>query len=240
MRPSATVVLTSSAAVALLSPLAAAAQALACSVPAAIPRPRPDAPDARQPRRVLPTASYTLAISWVPQYCRGAATRAGSEQQCGAGNTFGFTLHGLWPDGAGKAWPQYCRPVELLSEATLRRNLCATPSVQLLQHEWAKHGSCTASSADGYLDRARGLYERLRYPDMDALSRRPLTAGSFAAAFARATPGVAANTMRITATRDGWLDEVWLCLDRRYRSVRCPAHQSGLASSARLRIWRGG
>lgn len=226
--------------VALVVPALAHAQALSCRVPSQVDTPRPDLPDVRQPRRLLPTASYTLAISWAPQFCREAAGRESAAQQCGGGNAFGFTLHGLWPDGAGKDWPQYCRPVELLAEAVLRENLCTTPSVQLLQHEWAKHGSCMTGGADAYFDRARMLYERLRFPDMNALSRRrPLTAGSFAAAFARANRGVSADAMRITASREGWLDEVWLCLDKQFRSTRCPAHQGGLAASAPLKIWRG-
>ena len=227
------------AAVALLVPVAVAAQVLSCTVPAALSRPQPDTPDARQPRRLVRTAGYTLALTWSPQYCRRATGHRDDAQQCGAGNVFGFTLHGLWPDGPGKAWPQYCRPVELLREPTLRRNLCATPSVQLLQHEWAKHGSCMAGGADAYFDRARALYGRLRYPDSVALSRRPLTVGEFATAFARANPGMHADALRITATRDGWLDEVWLCLDRNYRKVRCPVHQRGVPASSPLKIWRG-
>lgn len=226
--------------VAIVMPAASYAQALSCTVPTTVPQPHADTPNERTPRRLIPTASYTLAIGWAPQFCREAGARPGTEQQCGGGNAFGFTLHGLWPDGAGKDWPQYCRPVELLPEATLRANLCATPSVQLLQHEWAKHGSCTNQSADAYFGQARHLYGALRYPDMDALSRRRLTAGSFAAAFARVNRGIAPGMMRITATRDGWLDEIWLCLDRNYRSTRCPAHQGGLAASAPLKIWRRG
>lgn len=226
-----------SGAAVMLSPSAVAAQALSCAVPAALARPRADLPSEQTPRRVIPTASYTLAISWSPQFCRTSAGRTGTEQQCG-GNAFGFTLHGLWPDGAGKDWPQYCRPVALLTEATLRANLCATPSVQLLQHEWAKHGSCTTEGADAYFNRARRLYQRLRYPDMDALSRLPSTAGSIAAAVARVNPGMTPDMMRVTSSRDGWLDEIWLCLDRRYRNVRCPAHQGGAAATAPVRIWR--
>lgn len=45
--------------------------------------------------------------------------------------------------------------------------------------------------------------------------------------------------MRITATRQGWLDEVWLCTDRRFRYARCPAHQGGLSPDAAVKIWRG-
>jgi ribonuclease T2 len=189
---------------------------------------------------VIPTAGYTLAISWSPQYCRDFAGRQSPGFQCDAGNRFGFVLHGLWPDGAGKEWPQYCRPVGLLSEATIRANLCMTPSVQLLQHEWAKHGSCMSGSADDYFRRASRLYKAVRFPDMAALSRRrPLTAGSVAAAIASANPGLAANMMRLNVTRDGWLEEVWLCLDRNFRNVRCPAHQGGAKPTAAIKIWRG-
>jgi ribonuclease T2 len=206
-------------------------------VPAQIERPRPDLPDTRVGRRLLPTASYTLAISWSPQFCKEHDT---SSFQCGAGSRFGFVLHGLWPDGAGKEWPQYCRPVELLPESTIRANLCATPSAQLQQHEWAKHGSCMNMTADDYFRHSTGLFGRLRFPDMEALSRRGgLSAAALAAALARANPGIAPNMVRVTATRGGWLDEVWLCLDLQLRYARCSREQGGgIASSARLKIWR--
>ena len=74
---------------------------------------------------------------------------------------------------------------------------------------------------------------------MIALSRRPLSAGRFAQAMARANSGLRVEMMRTTADRQGWLDEVWICLDKRFRYARCPAHQGGLKPDARLRIWRG-
>lgn len=225
---------------ALTLPLAANAQSYACSIPTTVERPHADLPDAQQPRRVVPIGGYTLAISWAPHYCKGRANDDRAAFQCGGGNRFGFTLHGLWPDGEGKDWPQYCRATGLLPPAVIRRNLCATPSAQLLQHEWAKHGTCMASTTPSrYFARSTGLYARLRYPDMDALSRGPLTAGRLAAAMARANPGLRADGVRVTADRDGWLDELWICLDQRFGYARCPAHQGGLAMGATLRIWRG-
>src|SRR3546814_19419055 len=80
---------------------------------------------------------------------------------------------------------------------------------------------------------------RLRYPVMDALSRRKLTAGAFAEAMARANPGLKADMLRVTANRHGWLEEVWVCLDTAYRYHRCPSFQGGLAKTARLKVWRG-
>ena len=228
------------AAAALLAPCIAQAQAYSCAVPATVARPRPDGPTASQPRRVLPIGGYTLAITWAPNYCRDNGARESARFQCGGGNRFGWTLHGLWPDGEGKTWPQYCAPSRIVSPRTIRANLCATPSAQLIQHEWAKHGTCMAGyTPERYFGRATALYGRLRYPDMDALSRRPLTAGGVALAMARVNPGLTADMMRVTADRRGWLDEIWICMDRRFRYQRCPAHQGGLARTSRVRVWRG-
>jgi len=228
-------------AVALLVPGMVQAQAYSCAVPSGIQPVRPDLPSAEQPARDIPIGSYTLAISWTPQYCRDNADRPAARLQCGSGNRFGFTLHGLWPDGVGKTWPQYCRAAGIVPQPVIRAHLCATPSAQLMQHEWAKHGTCMPGYRPAkFFAQSGALYAKLRYPDMDALSRAPLTAGRFAAAMARANPGLGATMMRITADKQGWLDEVWICLDRRFRYRRCPVHQGGLNPSAPLQIWRGG
>lgn len=216
------------------------AQAYRCAVPAAIPTPRADGPTTREPKRVVPIGGYTLALTWAPQYCRTNSRDAGAKFQCGVGNRFGFTLHGLWPDGKGREWPQYCKPAAILSPDVIRRNLCATPSAQLLQHEYAKHGTCMGVAPAQYFARATKLYGDVRYPDMDGLSRRAtLTAGQFAAAFARANRGMTPAMLRVTSTRQGWLDEVWICLNQRFAPVACPSHQKGVAASRRLKIWRG-
>lgn len=223
----------------LLLPGVASAQALSCAVPAIIERPHADTPDANTPRRILPTASYTLALTWAPEYCHGNGDKPNAQFECASGNKFGFVLHGLWPDGAGRDWPQYCKPVELLSDATIRANLCATPSAQLQQHEWAKHGSCMNIPADAYFKRSTGLFKALRFPDMAALAaRRDVTVGSFAAAFARANPGMAPGMLRVTANKGGWLDEVWLCRDLQFRATRCAPGSGGLPTTARLKVAR--
>ena len=225
---------------ALAVPGTAQAQAYKCAVPDRVDAPRPDGPTQREPKRVLPIGGYTLAITWAPQYCRDNARRSSAAFQCASGNRFGFTLHGLWPDGRGKQWPQYCAPAAILAPETVRRNLCATPSAQLLQHEYAKHGTCMGVPPAQYFNRATGLYARLRYPDMAALSRRRgLTAGQFATAFSRANRGITPAMLRITADRRGWLDEVWLCLDTRFAFTACPSHQGGLKPAMRLKVWRG-
>jgi ribonuclease T2 len=209
-------------------------------VPTQLPRPRPDLPSASQPARRLPIGGYTLALTWGPQACYGKARDPERRFQCGSANRFGFTLHGLWPDGVGKDWPQYCAATPLLPREVIRDHLCATPSVQLLQHEWAKHGTCMPGETPArYFKRSNRLYGAIRYPDMAALSRRPgLTVGAFTRAFADANPGVPAEAVRVTVTDKGWLDELWLCLDTRFRYERCRPNTGGKPASTRLRIWR--
>ena len=222
----------------VLAPGIASAQALVCTPSANPPRPKPELPSADQPRRVLPIGGYTLAITWGPQFCRNGGFTPAARFQCGSGNRFGFTLHGLWPDGIDKDWPQYCTTTDLLPPAVIKGMLCSTPSAQLIQHEWAKHGTCMGTTPAAYFARSSTMYAKLRYPDMDALSRGPLTAGQFAAAFAAANPGIPANAIRVTAKR-GWLDELWLCLDTRFGYTRCKPGTGGLPANARLKIWRG-
>ena len=226
---------------ALLMPGVAGAQAYQCTLPQ-VPQPvHAELPSDREPRRVLPIGGYTLAVTWAPEYCfahRGSG-RGGDDLECGGGNSFGFTLHGLWPDGIGPTWPQYCKSAALLPQATIRRHLCATPSAQLMQHEWAKHGTCTGDTADAYFARSTGLYARLRFPDMAALAQdRQVTAGRLAAAIARMNPGLAPDMMRVTDNKKGWLDEIWFCLDKRYAFARCRANSGGVLPDTPLRIAR--
>lgn len=221
----------------LLSAGAALAQADRCVIPDRLPQAGSGA-GRDGPRRVLPVGGYTLALTWNPGFCRQSANRG--QFQCDSANRFGFVLHGLWPDGRGATWPQYCAPPPRLAEAEIRRNLCVMPSAALQRHQYAKHGSCSGLPPAAYFARARSLYGAVRYPDMDALSRRPgLTAGQFATAFARANPGMTPAMLRVRAGSDRWLDEVWLCLDTRFRPRACPAHQRGLVAQSPLRIWRG-
>jgi ribonuclease T2 len=226
---------------AMVSPAIASAQAFSCLTPTRLARPHPELPSASQPQRLLPIGGYTLALTWHPEYCHGAANQGDASTECGGGNRFGFTLHGLWPDGVGKEWPQYCRAAPLLPEATLRATMCATPSVQLQQHEWAKHGTCMPGfDPDSYFKRSTGLYSALHFPDMDALSReRGLTVGRLASALAAVNPRLPASAIRVTVNPRGWLDELWLCLDKRFGYARCRADSGGAPATATLKIWRG-
>lgn len=185
-----------------------------------------------------PLTGHILALSWSPQFCKVNGDDKKHASQCGGSGKFGFILHGLWPDGEGRKNPQWCKPVPAVSREVLRTNFCATPSASLMQHEWAKHGSCIASDAERYFRAANLLYTSLKFPDMDALSRAQPDVGAFTTAFIAANPGLTAEMVRVDSTQLGWLEGVRLCLGKDYRPKACPRDIGGAGSNMRLRIWR--
>jgi len=202
-------------------------------------RPHAELPSAEQPVRNVPTTGYTLALIWMPEHCRarrGGASELGLE--CRGRAAHRFTLHGLWPDGTGpNRWPQYCKPVGILTDRQIAAGIAATPSAQLLQHEWAKHGSCMTGDPVRYFAEEDRLFADLRFPHMAALSRRRgLTVADFQRAFAAVNPGMKPDMMRLNLNKRGWLEEVWLCLGRNRRPRMCPANAGGARPGARLRI----
>jgi ribonuclease T2 len=216
--------------------LAGPALAQSCRVPERLPPARAE-PVSPGTVRQVPITDYLLAISWSPQYCRSRGGAA-DPLQCGSGTRFGFVLHGLWPEGPGRTWPQYCRPAGPVPAAVVRASFCATPSVRLQQHEWQKHGSCMASSPERYFKASTGLFNALRWPDMERLSRVRPDAAGLSAAIAEANPGLTPAGIRILLGRGGWLEEVRICLDRDFRPARCPRDTPGARPRERVRIWR--
>ncbi|HEY0269361.1 MAG TPA: ribonuclease T [Sphingomonas sp.] len=199
-------------------------------------RPHADLPGAEQPARRVPITGYTLALSWAPEYCHAPAHRAADE--CVGAARRGFTLHGLWPDGGGPdKWPQYCKPVAILTDAEIAAGIAATPSPQLMQHEWAKHGSCFAPNATAFFATEDALFRAVRLPDMAMLAhRRGLTVAAFQSAFAAANPGMRGDMMRLDVNRSGWLEEVWLCLGLDKQPRACPADAGGADPDTALKV----
>ena len=195
---------------------------------------------AEQPVRRVPTTGYTLSLIWTPEHCYASRSHPhdGGDPECSGPAAHGFTLHGLWPDGDGpNRWPQYCRPVALLTDAQIAAGVRATPAPQLLQHEWAKHGSCMTGDPIAYFALEDRLYAGIRPPDMAMLShRRGTTAGGFQAAFAAANPGMTADMLRLDVNKRGWLEEVWICLGLDKRPRVCPASQGGAQAGDPVKV----
>ncbi len=219
----------------LLSSTACAKKA--CEAPAILPQPMLEGPTVKEPRRLLPVGGYTLTVSWAPEHCASRMTNPRDQIQCdGAVSKFGFVLHGLWPDGEGALWPQYCTPTRLVPEKVIREQLCTTPSVQLIQHEWEKHGTCMAKTPDEYFAKGRALFAALRFPEMEGFAGKTVTAAAFGNAFAAANEGMQPDQLRLKVSGDGWLEEVMVCLDKRFERATCPAIKRGAAPDQIIRI----
>jgi ribonuclease T2 len=228
-----------SAAVLALTPVAAQAQATACSAPDRIPVPRLERPARDEPVRKPPTTGYLLSMSWSPQHCADVRNPKDARDrfQCsGESGRFGWVLHGLWPETDTKDYPQWCRPAKIVPQPVLKKHMCMTPSAQLLQHEWAKHGTCMSPHPAAYFAAASKLFRAVRFPDMKALSAAPQTAGSIRRAFAARNKGVTAAMVAVSTNRDGWLDEVRLCLGPRMRPRTCKPFQVGAPDSKPVRV----
>lgn len=219
-----------------LAPLPAFAQAYQCAPPERVAPWR--TPQQDGPTRRVPIGGYTLAASWSPQYCRDGDR---TTMQCsGENGRFGFVLHGLWPEARRGPYPQWCSLTPRPGPATVRANLCMTPVPWLLEHEWAKHGSCMSKTPEAYFNAAAALWRSLRWPDADRLSRQDgLTVGDLRREFLLANPAWKRDQVGVLVSNGGWLREIHLCYGLNFMPKRCERRTFGAADSARLRIWRG-
>lgn len=215
-------------------------QAYQCRAPQDIAMPdrvRPDGPSVR-----VPIAGYTLAISWSPEFCRGGkAARDPENYQCnGRIGRFGFVLHGLWPEGRNGAYPQWCSIDPQPSRQDYQANLCMTPAPWLMAHEWAKHGSCMVRTPESYFRVSRHLWQSLRLPDADRLSRRPgLTAGDLRREFVTLNPDFPAGSVGMVTANGGWLREMHLCYGKDFMPTTCSRRAYGPRDDVPLKVWRG-
>ncbi|MCT2557936.1 ribonuclease T [Tsuneonella sp. YG55] len=215
----------------------AAAQAYQCRVPPGVevPQVRPDGPVRR-----VPITGYTLALSWAPEFCKGRETRAADAMQCsGRSGRFGLVVHGLWPEGLS-GWPQWCPSPRRPSPAEVRRNLCMMPSARMQAIEWAKHGTCMVRRPETYFRVTRILWDSLRLPDLDRLSKEPgLTAGMLRDRWTYANPAWPRDAVGVKLNARGWLQELRLCYGNDFMPRACDRRRLGARDGAPIKIWRG-
>lgn len=223
----------------------AQAQSWQCNVPQnmSLPRPQIERITSRDTVRRTKINGYIMALSWSREYCKN---RGGQSLQCNSQiGDFGFILHGLWPEARGPNYPQYCRNAAVLPRKVVRDNICMTPDVQLLQHEWAKHGTCMTRTPAAYFAAARVMFNAITFPDMDRLSRQykrgdAVNADALAQSFADINDDLPADAIKVKINRRGWLQEVYLCLGKDFLPRKCPNFVRGARGNEIVKIWRGG
>ena len=203
-----------------LAGAAHAAAPKACAIPSDVTPVAPEIPPADQVHTDIPTAAHLLALFWSPEACRAGIPESDRKIQCET-NSFGFTVHGLWPNGPDKVHPRYCRPSPSLSVATVKANLCMTPSPWLLQHEWQAHGTCGWDTPEAYFAKERAVRSALNVPDLKPSADGTMTAGQVRAAFLKRNRGMTADGLNVRVNKDNRLTEVWVCMDLNFKLAAC-------------------
>lgn len=206
-------------------------EAATCNLPARLPAPRLETVEPDEVVADRPIRFHLLALSWTPETCRAGGDGAG-DLACDSDNRFGWTLHGLWPNSDGRPYPRYCRPAEAVPATVIRANLCRTPSVDLIQHEWAAHGTCGWETPESYFQRAATLHDGIRKPDPTGLT----TAGGLRDAFARANPGLPREAVQVSVSDEGRLREARICLDLGFKPRACPRDARGALDGEPLSV----
>jgi len=193
-----------------------------CVVPGMVPGTRPTRVDYKN--KDIATDYYALALSWSPQFCNsGAGKSASNRWQC-VDNTFGFVVHGLWPQSSRARrtdeHPRHCKAPEILPVTTLRPLLCTMPGAQLIQDEWVKHGTCAWPNAKAYLGQVEVLYRGLALPD---LRGGTTTAGAIRKVIvdANRSKGLKAEHVQISVLGGNRFSEALICYNKQFRFMSC-------------------
>jgi ribonuclease T2 len=217
--------------------LAGAAQASSlpsCAAPPTVTPAQAEIPPASEIHTDIPVAAYLLALFWSPEACRAGIAESDKTIQC-QNNSFGFTVHGLWPNGPDKVHPRYCRPSPPISAATVKANLCMTPSPWLLQHEWQAHGTCHWDKPEDYFKKARKIRKSLSVPDLAPGPNQTMTAGQIRDAFLKRNRGMTRDGLNVRVNKDNRLTEVWVCMDLKFKLAACRGG-NGTPDDATVRV----
>jgi ribonuclease T2 len=183
------------------------------------------------PTREQPTAGanadfayYVLVLSWSPTHCSGEAGRGRDDDlQCRSGRPYGFVLHGLWPQHE-RGYPQNCSSGRSspVSDLVMTQALKLTPSRELVEHEWSKHGTCSGLSEEDYFATAALAVETVTVPSVYHALQRPVvtTPNDVRRAFLDANRLIPKDGLSATCSRNK-LAEVWVCLDKGLRPRAC-------------------
>lgn len=168
---------------------------------------------------------YVLSLSWSPQFCstRGKQARP-DDTQCGVGASFGFVLHGLWPQYAAQGYPESCAVPGPLDAGLVQRLQRIMPSQRLVQHEWQKHGTCSGLTAERYFTQAESLFNGLRIP---ARYQKPsamvqTTPAELRQELVAANPSLLPDSIAIYC-RGPQLREVRICYSKELKPQSCAA-----------------
>ena len=167
---------------------------------------------------------YLLALSWAPSWCGQDASR-GNTAECTPGKHIGFIVHGFWPESESGSSPENCGTAGRVSQSSVKVALPLMLSANLIQHEWATHGTCSGLNQYDYFTALVQARSSVQIPVQlnagDTESNASPT--DIEAQFARANTAFPKDAFRIACTR-GELQEVRVCFDKNIKPRACTAN----------------
>jgi len=167
---------------------------------------------------------YLLALSWAPEWCAEDASRANSPE-CTPGKHIGFIVHGFWPEVNQGQNPEFCGTASRVPNSSMKVALPLMLSANLVQHEWAAHGTCSGLNVYDYftgLAQARG---EVQVPVQlnSAASDLRLSPLEIEAQFRAANSAFPKDAFRTACTR-GALEEERICFNKSFKPQSCTAN----------------
>jgi ribonuclease T2 len=201
---------------------------LPAEAPGGRPAPTADhAPPSTVPASDIPEGRgfdfYVLSLSWSPTFCDSEAAGRNREQ-CGSGKSFGWVVHGLWPQNE-RGWPENCPTAEgsRVPERIGQTVMDIMPGMGLIGHQWRKHGSCSGLGMSDYFKLVRQAHDTIHIPAelADIQNESRSSPQAVEAAFIRSNPGLSRSAVAVTCDRER-VDEVRICLDKSLGFRPCP------------------
>jgi ribonuclease T2 len=163
---------------------------------------------------------YVLSLSWSPEHC--AAVPSDRSPQCAGPRTYGFVVHGLWPNANSGRHPFACRGPAFSRSFATPDVLSVMPSLDLAKHEWEKHGTCSGLTPHDYFQRLVDAYSLVTIP---AAVRTPdhavqTTPAALRQQFSQANPSFGAGAFSVVSS-GRYLREVRVCLDKSLKPLAC-------------------
>ena len=165
---------------------------------------------------------YLLSLSWAPNYC--ASHPSDSSSECQAGNHTAFVLHGLWPSSDDDPMkPLNCQPARPVAGDIVQHMLEYFPDKGLIQHEWAKHGTCSGLSSAQYFGKVEQAFKAVQVPDRykNLNHSEQISVKDLEHDFAQAN-NAPPSAFRVSC-HAGQLVALEACLDKDFHYQACPA-----------------
>ena len=121
--------------------------------------------------------------------------------------------------------PRYCKGDDypVISVDDVSKNLCVQPGLNLVEMEWAKHGTCSGLAPNEYLQKTRDLYNQLLLPNQDMQPPKIFQ-------WMKQNNSALKN---IYMDFDNKAHELHICFDKQFNYMNCPSKTATTKKASR-------